>query len=172
MRNWPPERMLSPKHKEEHTGSQRTHGHRQLCGVWHRSPCARPTKAVTLHLSPAAAHTARLHSAQAPLLTGCLLMLRLPPSDCKGSCVPKDPHSLHLCGVQGRMRTDRIQTVEAGTGKPEDTEYYKYPCPLVELQENSGCKRQVTGHANCHTEGLSAHYGGSSCVWSSIRHIT
>lgn len=144
IKNWPPERMLSPKHKEGHTGSQRTHRHRQLCGMWHQSPCARPTKAATLHLSPAAAHTARLHIQ----LTGCLLVPRLPPSDYKGSCMPKDPHSLHLCGVQGRMRTDRVQTVEAGTGRPEDTEYYKYPCPLGERQEISGYKRQVTGHAN------------------------
>lgn len=109
------------------------------------------------HLSPAAAavHTARLHSAWAPLLTGCLLVLRLLPSDWKGSSMPKDPHRLHLCGVQGRMRTDRVQikgTVEAGAGRPEDTKYYKYPCPLVKLQ-NSSSKRQVTEHANCHTEG-------------------
>lgn len=54
------------------------------------------------------------------------------------------------------MRTDGVQTkgtVEAGAGRPEDTEYYKYPCLLVELQENSGCKKQVTEHTNCHTEG-------------------
>lgn len=69
--------------------------------------------------------------------------------------MPKDPPRLHLCGVQGLMRTDMVQTkgtVEAGAGRPEDTEYYKYPCPLVELQY-SGSKRQVTEHANCHTEG-------------------
>lgn len=149
MRNRPPERMLFPKHKEEHKGLQRAHWQSQLCGTslavlyLLRQPC--PTSPLQLRLlgstvrgtipdrMPAGAETHQIGRAPA---------------------CPKTPIGYTSVGCRDawHRQVQTKGTAEAGAGRPENTEYYKYPCPLVELQ-NSGSKRQVTEHANCHTEG-------------------
>lgn len=159
MRDWPPERVLFPRLEEEQR--QGCKGHTAWTAVW-RQPCDIRTQAATLYLSQAAApaRTARLHSAGAPLLTGCRWCQECRHQTGRAPACqrPHHHHSLPCCGVWGCMKSARVGAPRLRGQYSQRLEGQRsqnsiYPSSHVELEREGWPQETVTGHANCHAEG-------------------